>query len=188
MSTEVPQGDPWRWPSILLWSLFFLFGLWPEATYYALRAAGYVFSQNAIINSYHFITWSLAGYMVHFVYHRGVEAGVAPVEALGKGVQLGVIAFVAFIDIPLEQLALIRQPVILGLVLGTTGLKLAAWLYLYLLLIRYHLRRDPAIVAHTLSWLAGGATTKADDEPDNRDDRTGAQDTPPAASMKEQAD
>ncbi len=157
MSTQLTKRDPWRWPMILLWGLFFAIGLWPEFSYSLLRSAGYVFSQNAIVNSYHFITWCLTGFVVHFVYHRCLEARVPSIEALGKALQLGVMAFVAFIDIPLQQIPAIRDTTSLSLVLGMTLTKLLCWLYLYLLFVRYHWRRNPKIISLSLNWLALGA-------------------------------
>lgn len=159
MSTQFTKRDPWRWPMILLWGLFFVIGLWPEFSYSLLRSAGYVFSQNAIVNSYHFITWCLTGFVVHFVYHRCLEAHVPSIEALGKALQLGVMAFVAFIDIPLQQIPAIRDTTSLSLVLGMTLTKLLCWLYLYLLFVRYHWRRRPETISQSLNWLALGAQT-----------------------------
>jgi hypothetical protein len=169
----------------LLWSLFFLLGLWPEATFYGLRALGYVFSQNAVINSYHFITWALTGYIIHFTYHRCVEVGIPPLEALGKGIQLGVIAFVAFVDIPLEQIGLIRDRMVLLLVWGTLLLKLAAWIYLYTLILRYHHRRQGQIIANTLAWIGG--SVKPEDGPNapTTQERSASGQSQP---MNEQAD
>jgi hypothetical protein len=149
-----PSRDPWRWPAILLWLWFFLLGLWPELTFELFRTAGYVFSQNAIINSYNFITWSLTAFLAYFVYHRSVEAGLPPMEALGKAIQIGVLAFVAFIDLPIEQIPDIRRAGDRALVMGTVGLKLLVWLYLYALLVRYYLRRDPQVIARALPYFA----------------------------------
>jgi hypothetical protein len=151
VSTQLPQRDPWRWPALLLWSIFFLLGLWPELSFTIFRAAGYVFSQNAIINSYQFITWCLTGFVIHFVYHRALEAKLPPIEALGKALQMGVVAFVAFIDMPLEQILEIRNATDRALVMGMALVKVLSWLYLLSLFIRYHWRRQPEIIAHAMS-------------------------------------
>ena len=154
MSAPYPARVLWRWPALLLWCLFFVLGLWPEQTFNLLREAGYVFSQNAVINSYNFISWCLTGFLAHFVYHRCVEAELSPLEALGKAFQLGVLGFVAFIDLPVEQIVHIRDAVDRALVLGTIGLKLMVWLYLYLLVARYYWTRNPEIISGALPWLA----------------------------------
>jgi hypothetical protein len=154
VSAPSPARDFWRWPALLLWCLFFILGLWPELTFTMLREAGYVFSQNAIINSYNFISWCLTGFLAHFVYHRCLEADLPPLEALGKSFQLGVLGFVAFIDLPIEQIVHIRDAIDRALVLGTIGLKFLVWLYLYILIARYYWSRNPNIIATALPWLA----------------------------------
>ena len=154
MSAPSPARDLWRWPALLLWCLFFVLGLWPELTFNLFREAGYVFSQNAVINSFHFISWCLTGFLAHFVYHRCVEAELPPLEALGKAFQLGVLGFVAFIDLPIEQIVHIRDAVDRALVLGTIGFKLLVWLYLYVLIARYYWSRNPVIISGALPWLA----------------------------------
>lgn len=154
MTPERPRTDYWRWPALLLWLVFFALGLWPELSFDLLRAAGYVFTQNAVINSYNFITWCLTGFLAYFTYQRCIEAGLPPLEALGKALQLGVLAFVAFVDLPIEQIAEIRRPSDRALVMGTIGLKLLVWLYLYILLVRYYIRRSPKVIAGALPYFA----------------------------------
>jgi hypothetical protein len=154
VSAPYPARDLWRWPALLLWCLFFVLGLWPELTFNLFREAGHVFSQNAVINSYNFISWCLTGFLAHFVYHRCVEAELPPLEALGKALQLGVLAFVAFIDLPIEQIVHIRDSLDRALVLGTIGFKLLVWLYLYVLVARYYWSHSPEIISGALPWLA----------------------------------
>lgn len=154
MSPQQSPQDPWRWPTLLLWLVFFALGLWPEMTFALLRAAGYVFTQNAIINSYNFITWCLTGFVGYFVYQRCLEAELPPPDALLKAIQLGVLAFVAFIDLPVEQIPEIHDVNYRALVLGTLALKLLVWLYLYSLVARYHWTRRPQIVAGALPYFA----------------------------------
>lgn len=154
MSAPSPARDLWRWPALLLWCLFFLLGLWPELTFNALREAGSVFSQNAVINSFHFISWCLTGFLAHFVYHRCLEAELPPLEALGKAFQLGLLGFVAFIDLPIEQIVQIRDVVDRAIVMGTIGLKFMVWLYLYTLIARYYWTRNAKIISGALPWLA----------------------------------
>lgn len=154
MSLQKSPRDPWRWPALLLWLLFFTFGLWPALTFSLLRTAGYVFSQNAIINSYNFITWSLTGFVGYFVYQRCLEARLPSIEALGKSIQLGVLAFIAFIDLPIEHIPDIRFAGDRALVLGTVALKILVWLYLYSLIARYHWTRNPRKIAGALPYFA----------------------------------
>lgn len=154
MTPNPTPRDVWRWPAVVLWLVFFLLGLWPEFTFETLRWAGYVFTQNAIINSYNFITWSLTAFFGYFIYHRCVEAGLPPLEALGKAIQLGVLGFVAFIDLPIEQINHIRYASDRVLVMGTVGLKLLVWGYLFVLLVRYYWRGDPRVIARALPYFA----------------------------------
>jgi len=187
VSNQLPRRDPWRWPSLLLWTLFFLLGFWPEFSFYALRTAGYVFSQNAIINSYHFITWCLTGYVMHFAYHRSLEAGLPPLEALGKSIQLGVLAFVAFIDMPFQQIGEIRNAVDRALVLGMAFIKFASWIYLYSLFARYHWHRRPEIIAHCLGWLSIAINPAPENTAEDSRAKGGGKQAAPAP-LKEQAD
>ena len=154
MSADHSLRDPWRWPAAVLWFVFFLLGLWPELTFDLLRMAGYVFSQNAIINSYNFITWALTAFVAHFVYHRSIEAELPPIEALGKAMQLGILAFVAFIDLPVELIPDTRYLMDRVLIMGTVGFKLLVWLYLYSLIFRYYWTGRAEVVAGALPWLA----------------------------------
>lgn len=190
MSNQLSRRDPWRWPVIFLWCLFFLLGLRPEYTYAGLRSAGYVFSQNAVINSYHFITWCLTGYVIHFVYRRSVEGGLPPLEAVGKAIQLGVVAFVAFIDMPLEQIPDMRNATDRAIVSGMVLVKLGAWLYMLLLMARYHWRQNPDILVHSLTgFMVKEAPPKTTDAVSAKDvDTKTASTTSRPASMKEQAD
>lgn len=181
MALESYKPDPWRWPALALWLAFFALGVWPQMSFELLRQAGYVYTQNAVINSYNFITWSLTGFFGYFVYHRSVEGGLPPIEALGKSIQLGVLAFVAFIDLPVEHIPDIRHPTDRALILGTVGLKLIVWAYLYSLLFRYYWKRDPQVVARALPWLALLP-------PARNEARNGAPETPDAAADRASAD
>ena len=83
-----------------------------------------------------------------------MEAGLPTLEALGKAFQIGVLAFVAFIDLPIEQIVHIRDAIDRALVLGTIGLKVLVWMYLYILIARYYWARNPEIISDSLPWLA----------------------------------
>ncbi len=189
MSTQLTRRDPWRWPALLLWFIFFLIGLWPEQSFSVMRTAGYVFSQNAIVNSYHFITWCLVGFIVHFTYHRCLDSRFPPLEALGKSIQLGVVAFVAFVDLPVKLIPDIRHTLDQSIVIGMVMTKLLAWLYLYTLMVRYYWRRQSNIIAYSLPWLAMGKNDPTTAQRSNvSGDSSASTSDSPGSSMEEQVD
>lgn len=196
MSTHQSRRDPWRVPALLLWSIFFLLGLWPELTFSLMRHAGYVFSQNAIINSYNFISWCLTGFVVHFAYHRSLEARLSPLEALGKAFQLGILAFVAFADIlafigiPLEQIQEVRSGVGITAILTVAAIKLVAWLYLFSIVLRYYWQQRPEVIGHAMPWMALVPPEKPNSVSHRASDQVGDNDKTKhsAPPLEEQAD
>ncbi len=147
-----PAPNRWDMLSLLLWTLFFACGLVPEPVFYALRDAAAVASHRAVVNSSLVITLSLSAYLALFVLRRCRESGASAVEAQGRALQAGVLGLLAFLEFPargasfevqtiLELFVRFRelpgvylQCVIIFVAIG----KLAAWFYLYSLVLRFH--------------------------------------------------
>jgi len=144
------KSDPWRWPALLVWLLFLLAGLVPEPVFFALREAGGVLTQDALVNSAWLVTLGLAGYMGVFALRRCLEAGLSPAEAQDRALLLGVLGLMAFFNnnlmlfftahtYPLMQTRFQVYLVGIG--------KLLAWWYLLSLLIRYYAFADHTVFA-----------------------------------------
>ncbi len=136
------QRDPWRYAAFLLWAVFFIAGLSPEPVFFTLRQAGGVITQRALVNSPHIITIVLAGYVALFVYHRCRGAGDSSGAAQDKALQMGVVAFLAFMPVDLGAVLTAHNSPILEqrvLLYGAALLKLVAWWSLLALFIRYYL-------------------------------------------------
>ena len=150
MGDPSAKRDPWRWPALLLWLMFFLAGLVPEPVFLALREAGGVLTQDALVNSAWLVTLGLAGYVALFGLRRCLEAGLSPAEAQDRALLLGILGLVAFFNnnlmifftahtYPLMQTRFQVYLVGIG--------KLVAWWYLVSLLIRYYAFADHTVFA-----------------------------------------
>jgi len=147
--------DYWKLASFVLWLVFLGAGLAPEWAYYGLRAAAGVVTQRALVNSPYFITAGFAGYMSVFCLSKCRQAGLPSHVACGNAFQMGVIAFLAFLPFPLELLVQahdipVRQT--RNFVYGLGIMKLAAWWYLWSLILYYHVSGKPAVFCRTI-WL-----------------------------------
>jgi len=128
-----------------LWLLFLLIGLVPEVFYISLRTLGGVVTQHALVNSPHVVQLALAGYLGYFVYLRCIDASIDRETAAGKGVQLAVAGLVAFLPTLPETWnshdlqGLLLDLILLGpLYMSVILIKLLAWCYLFLVLLRYY--------------------------------------------------
>jgi len=92
--------DVWTIPTLILWLVFFVIGLFPEGMFWATRYAGKVVTQNAVINSPSLITVSLSVYLAFFVYLRCVDTGASRENAAARGIQIGILALIAFLPYP----------------------------------------------------------------------------------------
>lgn len=175
------DSSPNRWDtlSLVLWSLFFACGLVPEPVFYALRDAASVAAYRAVVNSSLVITVSLAAYLALFVFRRCRESGIAPLEAQGRGLQAGVLGLLAFLEFPARGGSFEVQT-ILGLlirfrelpdaylqgVILLVGLgKVAAWGYLYSLVLRFHGKARRNVFANSPTLFPSTRRRKSQREP-----------------------
>jgi len=133
--------DLWTAPLLLGWALFFLMGMFPGFVFYQVREAAWVTTQAAWINSPQIITLAMAGYFGWFVSRRCAEAGLERRDAAMRGVYAGLLSVVAFFDYPLDLV--LAMPYRLDaatrhLVYAGAAGKLAAWGYLYVVVLRYY--------------------------------------------------
>ncbi len=142
----------WDTLSLGLWAVFFSLGLAPELAFHLLRDLAKISYFTAIVNSSSFITLALVTYLSLFVYRRCLETSLSPAAATAKAIQCGLIALVAFLDLPsgrstfevhtilelLFQLPDMPGLYVQAVVILVVATKLAAWWYLYALVFRYH--------------------------------------------------
>lgn len=153
------RWDFWTLPTYLLWLLFFVIGFDPELAYDVAREAGFVVSQNALVNSPHVVTLALAGYLGFFAYQRCMEAGLPKPDAQTQGLQfgiLGLIAFLAFSPFQLIGYADIPVAKLRFVVLLVGGTKLFMWFLLLGVMARYYLLGHVGVFASMVSVLPSG--------------------------------
>ena len=143
---------PWDFLTMTLWSVIFAIGLVPELAFHGLRGMAHVSTRNAFINSSGMITFALCVYIAMFAFRQCRAHGMSGIDAQGKAIHIALLALVAFIEIPgrspifgtqtllgLMFQSSLQQDLSLKLVLWGVGLtKFGVWLYLYTLLIRFH--------------------------------------------------
>lgn len=159
----------------------------PELVFYHLRELAGVVTQEAFVNSSAVITLALAGYLALFVRRRCLEAEVDPADAVGKAFQVGILALIAFLEIPrtsgaYETTTLLHEfinyqdivtPEGQRAVLLVGSAKLLAWFYLFSLLFRYYIFEKPRVFARMASMFPSsyraedheGDSAKADSQP-----------------------
>ncbi len=141
MSDRFGHRDHWRWPTLVLWFIFFLVGLVPEPIYWALREWSGVLTQDALVNSSHLLTLVLAGYVAVFAFHRCLDAGMAHREAQDRSLQLGVISMVAFLPVPLDMLFFAHDMPLMqhrASLYFAGAAKFIAWWFLMYLFVAYY--------------------------------------------------
>jgi len=144
------RPNPWRWPALLLWLLFFLVGLVPGPVFLALRQAGGVVTQDALVNNPWLVTLALAAYVAAFGMRRCLEAGLAPHEARDRATLLGILGLAAFSnnDMIILFTAHLHPLMQTRFQVYLVGIgKLLAWWYLISLFIRYYAFRDIPVFA-----------------------------------------
>ncbi|MCC6795918.1 MAG: hypothetical protein IT366_12445 [Candidatus Hydrogenedentes bacterium] len=154
MDNPKVRWDLWTLPAYLLWLVFFLIGFDPEMAYDIAREIGFVVSQNALVNSPHIVTLSLAGYFGYFAYSRCLESGLSKPDAQTQGLQfaiLGLIAFLAFSPFQLISYAEIPVAKLRFIVLLVGGTKLFMWFLLLGVVARYYLLGHVNVFASMVS-------------------------------------
>ena len=120
--------------------------------FHGLRAAAHVSKYIAFVNSSAIITLALAGYLAFFVSRQSRAGGLSVADSQAKAIHAALLSILAFIEIP-GQSPVFGIQTLLGLMLQS-GLqvessmkvmlwivgctKLAAWIYLYMLVLRFH--------------------------------------------------
>jgi len=137
---------------LAMWGVFFVFGLFPEPVFYALRDLAAVSSHRALVNNAGLVTLAFSAYLGLFAFRRCKEMGAGSAESQGRGMQVAILALIAFLEIPRRTAAVevttllqlmarfqeIPDNSVRAFVLLIGACKvLAAW-YLYSLLFRYH--------------------------------------------------
>jgi hypothetical protein len=146
VSSSSRQFDPWRWPTLALWVLFFLVGLYPGLTFQWLREAGHVTTWSALVNSEHLITLMCAGFLAYFITRRAQDGGMPGAAARARGLVVVLISLTAFLPIRLDQFAQYAQVPVAGgrnLLYLVAATKCLTWLYLLSLVIQYYLVSGP---------------------------------------------
>ena len=143
-SQRIP--DPWALPTLALWIVFLIVGLFPDRVFVLMRNLGGVVTMDAYVNSPYVITIAFTVYLAVFVFLRCKEGGHTDAQAQGRAVQAGLVAVIAFLWQPLGLLAVsdeIYAPrlellVFKFLIYTTVFLKMLSWLYLLSLFVRYY--------------------------------------------------
>lgn len=129
--------------------IIFLMGMFPGIAFTALREAGYVVTMRALINSNWFITLACAAFIGWFTFRRCVECNDSADVAMGKSVQIIILAMTAFLPMEIEKALLyffyIPDPFYRYLILSVLATKALAWLYLVIMILKYYLVSGHAV-------------------------------------------
>lgn len=142
----------WDYLALLLWAVFFAGGLVPEMIFVVARDAANVSARSALVNSSSVITLAFSVYIAMFAFRRCRELGLDLGEAYGRSAQIALMGLAAFLEIPgrgssLETHTLLHIVIrfqdipdqsLRNMVLFIGVFKLAAWWYLFSLILRYH--------------------------------------------------
>lgn len=184
-NTQESSFDIWRIPAFGLWVCLFAVGLVPEQSFHVLRALSGVMTQTAMVNSPVLISVSFAAYLACFAYRACRASGQESHVAQTRAVQVGVLALVAFVDVPYRGTAgpsllqlLLQVPhtqflaqnvtFVISIIVAAAALKLLAWAYLMSLLARYYLLNNRDVFARMLSLFPSGSDSHEDEDREPR--------------------
>jgi hypothetical protein len=173
------RRDMWDLFTLAAWFVFFAIGLMPELAFYGIRELAQVRSSTALVNSSAIITLGFAAYLGLFAFRRCRESGAGRYIAQGKALEVGLIALVAFLELPARGaifqsrtlvtvlLALNEIPdrYLQAVVLFVGSSKLLAWAYLLSLMIRYHAFGNRNVFAEVPSLFPSMHRVAAQDPP-----------------------
>jgi len=173
LSSPESNDDAWRWPAFLLWLALLIAGMFPETVYFALRRAGDVTTQGALVNSPFLLYWALIAFVGAFVYGacRTEDDASAPM-ARARAFTAAIVAMMAFLPVQMEALPQYFQVMPIeqrNTLLSVAAVKILAWLYLFGLLLRYYL--GDTQVFHRLPSLLPSVWSKTESEPEDPADR-----------------
>jgi len=146
--------DWWCVPTFAVWLVYLFVGFMPEPFFLHIQELARVAQRNAMVNRPAFITVFFAGYMAFFVLRVCRREKVPEMDALGRAIQIGVAALVAFLPgvisvLPYAaQTDVTEQKVAIYVLAAGKG---AAWLYLFWLLFRFYCFGDRRVFAETSS-------------------------------------
>jgi hypothetical protein len=142
MSFVFRNRDPWRWPAVILWLLFFAAGFTPETVYHFLRETAWVVTQRAWINSFWMLSIMLGGWFAFFTWQRCREARLSPEGCRARTLETGCAALVAFMPVPIDVVMRADRILIVemrNILIGAMIIKSICWLYLLSIVLRYYL-------------------------------------------------
>lgn len=153
-----PEGriDLWRLPAFLLWLVLFGAGLFPEPLFQWLRTVGVVLTWDALTNSPYAITLALSGYVAVFSFNRCRDVDMPDVVGYGNALQNAIVGLIAFLPFPFDMLLKAHEVLPTssqGFVYAIAGLKMVAWLYLFMLMIRYYVLGARFVFAQEFSMF-----------------------------------
>lgn len=157
MSVAAP--DYWRIPTFLLWSLFMVIGLLPDAAFYLLQSAAGVTRYEALVGSPLVLTVAFSGYFSAFVYSESIRGGAPQHMALANAVQTGSVGLIAFLPVTVESIQFAVEMRYYNLlyvsfiVLTAASVKLMAWGYLLSFVVRYYLFGHQEVFAGMASFF-----------------------------------
>ncbi len=175
------RRDVWDLLTLGAWFIFFAVGLAPEFAFYAVRDAAQVRTSTALVNSSAIITLGFAAYVAFFAFRRCRDTGLSRYLSQGKALEVGLIALVAFLELPARGAVFQSRTLVLVLlslneipdrylqavVLFVGASKLLAWSYLLSLTIRYHAFGNRRVFSEVPSLFPSMHLAPAEDEPDD---------------------
>jgi len=147
MAAESESRDGWRWPLLFLWVLYIAVGAFPEDFYYLMRAVGQVTTQRAFVNSHWLVYLVWIFVLSWFVVRRATLLGMPPIDAIGRGLCVLLVALVAFFPVGLGEVLnffeQIPDPGVRHLFQGFAVIKGMALVLLLAVLVHYCLGARP---------------------------------------------